>query len=163
MKIYMTKEYAYRRRHVLFGGIVATLFGVVPLFCFVVPDFIRSPRIQFTLPSLFGCVFVVGIPSMLLFAGLWLLHAWLTRRVNKLKISDEGIQYGTRMRSWEQIRRLSWRYFQRGTPTLFYHKKGFSLDYNLMLTDPLTEDEVNSLFGVLEREIVPLHHELQIG
>jgi hypothetical protein len=42
-------------------------------------------------------------------------------------------------------------------------QKGLLMCYILMLTDPLTEDEVNSLFGVLEREVVPLHHELQIG
>jgi hypothetical protein len=88
MKIYLTKEYDYRRWYTLLGGVIASVFGAVIHFCFVIPSAIRADWLKpFT---------------------IWTV----------------------------------------------------SFDYNLMVTDPLSEDEIVCLFETLQRDVVPLHPDL---
>jgi len=108
MKIYMTKEYNYRRWQTLLGGMIGILFGAVPLFCFVIPSAIHADwHGRFTVLKIPGLLFIVGIPTILFSAGLWVVHAWMTRRVNRLEVSDVGVQYGSRLHRWEQIKWFS--------------------------------------------------------
>ena len=164
MKIYMTKEYDYRRWQTLLGGMIASVFGATTLFCFVIPSAIKTDwHGPFSALNILGPLFAVGIPTLLLFAGLWIVHAWITRKINRLEVSDVGVKYGSRLRRWEQIKWFSWHQVERGKPTLFYQKKGFSFDYNLMVTEPLEEDEIWNLFENLKRDVAPSHKELKIG
>lgn len=164
MKIYLAKHYSYRRWQALVGGTIAILFGAIPLFCFVIPGAFKADwHGSFNLSKLPGLLFIVGIPVLLLSAGLWVVHAWIIDRVNELVVSDIGVQYGSQFRKWEQIKWFSIHQIERGSPTLFYQKTGFSFDYNLMVTDPLSEDEISELFENLERDVAPLNKKLRIG
>jgi hypothetical protein len=164
MKIYLSKEYDYRRWYTLLGGVIASVFGAVILFCFVIPSASRADwHGPFTVWSILGLLLSIGIPTLLLSAGVWIIHAWMTRRVNRLEVSDLGVQYGTCFRRWEEIKWFSCHQLERGKPTLFYQKKGFSFDYNLMVTDPISENEILSLFENLERDVSPVQPDLEIG
>ena len=163
MKIYINKEYSYRRFKTLIAAIITTLFSAI-LFHFVVAATFRGIEwTHFKSQYLLGIIFSIGIPSLLLLCGLWILHAWLTNKVNKLEITDSGVKYGIRMHKWEQIKWFSCHYPRGNTPISFYQKKSFSFDYNLPVTDSLTEDEVCKLSKSLKLEIAPLKKALQIG
>jgi len=164
MEKYLIKKYEYRRWQTLLAGIIASLFGGIPLFYFGMPSLINTDYwTNFKLYLIPGAIFVFGIPALLLFAGFWLAYSWLTKRVNTLEISDAGIKFGSKFQAWNQIKLFSWHYFQKGKPTLFYQRKGFSFDHNLMVTDSLTEEEIDALFDTIERDILPNHKNLKIG
>jgi hypothetical protein len=164
MNIYLKKEYSYRRWESLLGGILGTLIGAVPLFCFVIPGlFTNGSQSAFNVLMIPFLLFALGIPALLIYAGLWVLHAWFTQKINILEVSEDGVRYGSRFRRWEEIKWFSWHQAGRGNPTLFYQKTGFSFDYNLPVTDPLSEDEIMNLFDILEREVCPAYKNLNIG
>jgi hypothetical protein len=164
MNIYLTKEYDYRRWYILFGGMLASVFGAVILFYCVIPSAKRADwHGSLTIWSILGPLLSFGIPMLLLSAGLWIIHSWMIRRVNRLEVSDIGVRYGASFRNWEEIKWFSCHQLERGKQTLFYQKKGVSCDYNLMVTDPLSEDEIACLFENLQRDVLPFHPELEIG
>ena len=164
MKKYLIKKYEFRRWETLLAGIISSLFGGIPLIYFGIPSVIKADYwANFKLYFIPGAIFVFGIPALLLFAGLWLAYSWFTKRVNTLEISDLGIKYGSKSQLWNQIKWFSWYYSKRKKPTLFYQKKGFSFDHNLMVTDSLTEEEIEDLFNAIEKDILPNHRNLKIG
>lgn len=164
MKIYLTKNYKFRRPRILLAGITASLLGGIPLIYVGIPIVTQTNWLNFKLYLVPGAIYAFLIPALLLSAGLWLVYSWLTNRVKTLEISDEGIRYGSKFQEWKQIKSLSWHYSKRKKPALFYQKKGVSFDYNLILTDPMTEEEIKDLFDSIEKDILP-HHiiNLRIG
>ena len=162
MKIYMAKEYVYRRWQTLLGGAIATLLGGGVLFL-AIRDALPIGQGPVTALAAAGIALTLVVPSLLFSAGLWILHACLVKRVNRLEISDVGIRYGQRAHRWEQIKWISCHALSKGSPTLFYQKVGFSFDHNLILTEPLTDDEIEALFGALRTDVAPLHPHLEIG
>lgn len=164
MKVYMKKEYAYHRWQTLVGGTIASAFGAIPLFCFMIPGaFTTDWHAQFTARMIPILLLGFGVPTLLLVAGLWVLHAWLTRRINVLEVTEAGVKYGSKFRRWEEIKWFSWHQMKSGGPTLFYQRKGFSVDHHLMVTDPLSEHEIYELFDALQRDVCPVHKNLNVG
>ena len=164
MKIYFIKKYKFRRSRILVAGIIASLLGAIPLIYFVIQSVIKADYwLNFKLYLIPGAIYAFVISVVLFFAGLWLVYSWLTNRVKTLEISDAGIKYGLKFQEWNRIKCFSCHYDKRKKPTLLYQKKGGSSDYKLVLTDPLTEEEIENLFDTIEKDILPNHINLRIG
>ena len=164
MKIYLSGEYVYRRWQTLLGGIMGLIFGAIPLWCIISGRLDGSTECS-SRPSIPTVLFVGGISVMLLLAGFWLVQLWLSKRVIRLEISDNGVRYGTTYRPWDKIKRFAWSFDEigDGPPTLYYKKKGFPFDYYLPLTSPLSREKADALLAELKKDIAPLHKDLRIG
>lgn len=160
----MAKSYNWRRWQTLATGMLLSSGCGAVLILVVIPGLLRMDwKEHSVLANAFLMLFCAGIPILLFSCGLLVLWRWLKCKVDTLEISDAGVRYGARFDPWDQIKWISWRYIPKGGPTLFYQKGGFSFDRNLMVTDPLTEEEIMSLFRKLESQVVPLHRNLTIG
>ncbi|RYD36949.1 MAG: hypothetical protein EOP85_17955 [Verrucomicrobiaceae bacterium] len=163
MNVYLTKAYDWRRRHVPVVGTLLCLGSGAALALVVIPGLLKMDWKENPIfPNLLLVLFCAGIPAFFLWCGLWMLWRWMKRDKTVLEISNEGVRYGTRFDPWDRIRRISWRCVAKGGYTLFYQTRGFSFDRNLLVTAPLTEEEIMSLFRKLEMEVVPRHGDLKI-
>lgn len=161
-KIYLEGNYEYRRWPVFFGGLVACALGIVPFTLSLPSLFQRKTWVDPMLVP--GLLFMFGIPLLLIWAGAWLLYAWRSRHIRHLEISDRGIQYGSVIHSWNEVKWIFARYEGRLGLTLVYQKTGFSPDRPVIINDRvITEGEVEELFEKLSAEIQPDHPHLSIG
>jgi len=145
-------------------GIFLSLGCGAVLILLVIPGLLRTGwKEDAVLANAFLILFCAGIPTFLFSCGLLVLWRWLNHKVTTLEISDAGVRYGDRFDSWDWIKWISWRYVPKNGYTLFYQKRGFSADRNLVVTDSLTEEEILRLFRKLETEVVPLHPDLKVG
>lgn len=153
VKVYFRNRMSYRKKSVLFAGCCFTLIGTCAPIHYIVN--IRPIEIL-------ALLFIGGISLMMFVVGLWLISAWFTRLEYALEISDIGIKFGRRSRKWEEIERLSFGEYKGGLQMILFKPKGFSSEFQVHLSNTVTDDEIDSLFQSLETDIVPRHKGLQL-
>lgn len=160
MKIYATKQFSFRRWQSLLGGLLAIACSFP--FLVIAFNYAWFNDLRLTDLVLWG-VFALGIPLMMGSVGLWLVHAWLIRKIKFLEISDGGVKYGAEMFLWSEIQHI-WASSDPGKwTTISLEKKGSRRVHDLSVTDAWTQEELSNLFETIKSEIASVHQELRVG
>lgn len=119
--------YRYGRLHTLIGSIMllamAIAFGIVAYF---VASAVNP----------YGRILVVGLPGRCLIAAGRTLYLWYTRKETPVKITEDGVEYGSRIWPWPQVARLGGKITLGGITLFACRNRLGPFPWNLMYTTP---------------------------
>jgi len=118
---------------------------------------------EFSLGFLLFALLLTGGAGIFVYAGGILAYGWLTNRADRLTITKKKIKHFGKLRSWDEIKCLSYGCKREGELMLFYQRKGLGFDCFLPVTKPLSEVEIENLFRELKAEVQPRFRGLRIG
>lgn len=162
MKIYLERQYKHRYLGALIGAVVLIAMGGVTLWG-LLRSLGKIEVPEFSVGFLLFALLLTGGAGFFVYAGGTLAYGWLTNRIDRLTITEEGIGHFGKFTKWDEIKWFSCGCKRKGELMLFYQRKGRGFDRYLPVTEPLSEVEIEDLFQELKPALEPRFKELRIG
>jgi hypothetical protein len=144
--VYFTATHSIKRFTAVFGlfllGLGTAVTGLTA----------SSPQeLRFILNYFFALVFIV--------AGSFVLKFASATETTRLSISSEGVSCGTQWYSWSEIAQLG---VMPGRKEFYCTPRSAPFAYEFSISCRPTSKEINDLFDVLGREVLPLHPHVRL-
>ena len=100
-------------------------------------------------------MFPTSILGCFAFVGSLLIYNFLTRKVLRLTVDRDGIQYGKRRFLWADIGALRFGAGQLGCHLMLRRRGMIALNRHLLIDEGSTEMQMESLMQSLQRDVAP--------
>lgn len=161
-KIFLDRQYNHRYPGALIGAVVLIAMGGVTLWG-LFRSLEKSEAPEFSVGFLIFALLLIGGAGLFVYAGGTLAYGWLTNRIDRLTITEEGIGHFGKFTKWDEIKWISCGCKRKGELMLFFQRKGLGFDRYLPVTEPLSEVEIEALFKELKPALLPRFKDLRIG
>ena len=161
MKVYLDREYRHRRPSALFAAVVLIGMGVFILWS-CIGIFSKDESLGLNAETLV-MLLPLGGALLFIYAGSTQAYGWLTNRIDRQCITEEGIRNFGKFTAWNEIRCVFCGCKKKGELSIFYQKKRIGIDRCLPTTPPLPNAEIEALLQELKIDLGPIYKELKFG
>ncbi|MGZ4964910.1 MAG: hypothetical protein ACXWKG_07685 [Limisphaerales bacterium] len=97
--------------------------------------------------------------SVFMIAGGWLLRLAAKEKNTIVKITSDGVAYGTQLFSWNEIAEVG---VMSGRKEFYCRPRSASIAFEFAVSTRPTAAQIRQLFAVLEREVVQVHPHVRL-